>query len=146
MSVLATPMLMVAIERPDLADDPALAHNDGRVPRTHEIDEAIAAWLAPRTIDEALDILNAADVPVGRIYSAADMFADPQFAARKMIEHFKWQDGLDIALPNVTPKFSETPGGTRWLGPALGEHTNEVLAALGYDAAAIADLRDRKIV
>jgi formyl-CoA transferase len=63
-----------------------------------------------------------------------------------MIEHFKWQDGLDIALPNVTPKFSDTPGGTRWLGPALGEHTDEVLAALGYDQAAIAGLRERKIV
>jgi formyl-CoA transferase len=138
--------LMTAIDRPDLADDPALAHNDGRVPQTREIDDAIAAWLADRTIEEALDVLNAADVPVGRIYSAADMFADPQFAARKMIEHFKWQDGLDIALPNVTPKLSDTPGGTRWLGPALGEHTDEVLASLGYDAAAIERLRERKII
>ncbi|CAB3721167.1 CaiB/BaiF CoA transferase family protein [Trinickia soli] len=138
--------LMLAIERPDLAEDPELAHNDGRVPRTREIDDAIALWLAERTIDEALDVLNRADVPVGRIYSAADMFADPQFAARKMIEHFKWQDGLDIALPNVTPKLSETPGGTRWLGPELGEHTDEVLQSLGYDAVAIESLRERKIV
>jgi formyl-CoA transferase len=134
--------LMKAIERDDLADDPALAQNDGRVPRTQEIDDAIAAWLAPRTIDEALEVLHAADVPAGRIYSVADMFTDPQFAARQMIQHFKLADGTDIPLPNVTPKLSDTPGETRWLGPALGEHTDEVLRGLGYDAQAIAALRD----
>jgi len=138
--------LMTAIGRSDLANDPALAQNDGRVPRTREIDEAIGAWLAGRTIDEALEVLNAADVPVGRIYSVADMFDDPQYAAREMIQRFKWQGELDIALPNVTPKLSATPGGTRWLGPELGEHTDEVLHGLGYDDEAIASLRERKIV
>ncbi|WP_322066347.1 CaiB/BaiF CoA transferase family protein [Burkholderia ubonensis] len=134
--------LMKAIERDDLADDPALARNDGRVPRTQEIDDAIAAWLAPRTIDEALAVLNAADVPAGRIYSVADMFTDPQFVARQMIQRFKLADGTDIPLPNVTPKLSGTPGETRWLGPELGEHTDEVLRGLGYDAQAIAALRE----
>ena len=138
--------LMTAIGRSDLANDPALAQNDGRVPRTQEIDEAIGAWLAGRTIDEALEVLNAADVPVGRIYSVADMFDDPQYAAREMIQRFRWQGELDIALPNVTPKLSATPGGTRWLGPELGEHTDEVLHGLGYDDEAIASLRERKIV
>jgi crotonobetainyl-CoA:carnitine CoA-transferase CaiB-like acyl-CoA transferase len=138
--------LMLAIDREDLANDPALAHNDGRVPRTQEIDGAIAAWLASRTIDEALDVLNAADVPVGRIYSVADMFTDPQYVARQMIQTFKWQDGRDITLPNVTPKLSETPGETRWLGPELGEHTDEVLQTLGYDADHIARLHAQQIV
>ncbi|NRO96721.1 CoA transferase [Paraburkholderia sp. NMBU_R16] len=138
--------LMTAIGRSDLANDPTLAQNDGRVLRTAEIDEAIGAWLAGRTIDEALEVLNAADVPVGRIYSVADMFDDPQYAAREMIQRFKWQEELDIALPNVTPKLSATPGGTRWLGPELGEHTDEVLHGLGYDDDAIASLRERKIV
>ncbi|WP_322104668.1 CaiB/BaiF CoA-transferase family protein [Paraburkholderia sp. J41] len=142
--------LMTAIDRADLADDPGLAHNDGRVPRTAEIDGAIAQWLSERTIEEALGVLNAADVPAGRIYSVADMFADPQFAARQMIQHFRWQDGgeegIDIALPAVTPKLSATPGDTRWLGPALGEHTDEVLETLGYDAGHIARLREQQIV
>jgi formyl-CoA transferase len=138
--------LMFAIERADLANDPALAHNDGRVPRTQEIDGAIAAWLATRTIDEALEVLNAADVPVGRIYSVADMFTDPQFMARQMIQRFKWQDGKEITLPSVTPKLSETPGETRWLGPELGEHTDEVLSALGYDAQQIAALHAQQVV
>jgi len=137
---------MVAIERDDLANDPALAHNDGRVPRTQEIDGAIAAWLATRTIDEALAVLNAADVPAGRIYSVADMFTDPQYMTRQMIQRFKWQDGQDITLPSVTPKLSETPGETRWLGPELGERTDEVLQSLGYDADHIASLHAQQIV
>jgi formyl-CoA transferase len=138
--------LMNAIDRADLADDPALASNDGRVPRTQEIDDAIGAWLATRSIDEALAVLNAADVPAGRIYSVADMFTDPQYIARQMLQRFPWQDGKDITLPNVTPKLSETPGETRWLGPQLGEHTDEVLQTLGYDADDIARLRAAKVI
>ncbi len=138
--------LMRAIDRVDLADDPSLAHNDGRVPHTRMIDEAIAAWLAPRTIDAALEVLNAADVPAGRIYSVADMFVDPQFVARQMIGRFRLPDGREIPLPAVTPKLSDTPGDTRWLGPALGEHTDEVLGGLGYDAPAIAALREKRVI
>ncbi|AOJ68725.1 MULTISPECIES: CaiB/BaiF CoA transferase family protein [Burkholderia] len=138
--------LMNAIGRDDLAGDPALAHNDGRVPRTQEIDAAIGAWLAERTIDDALAVLNAADVPASRIYSVADMFTDPQFAARQMIQRFKLAGGAEIPLPNVTPKLSGTPGETRWLGPELGEHTDEVLGALGYDAQAIAVLREKRVI
>ncbi|AIO66071.1 CaiB/BaiF CoA transferase family protein [Burkholderia oklahomensis] len=138
--------LMKAIGRDDLAGDPALAHNDGRVPRTQEIDAAIGAWLAERTIDDALAVLNAADVPASRIYSVADMFTDPQFVARQMIQRFKLAGGAEIPLPNVTPKLSDTPGETRWLGPELGEHTGEVLAELGYDAQAIAALRERRAI
>ena len=77
------------------------------------------------------------------IYSAADMFTDPQFLARQMIERFRLPDGQALPLPAVTPKLSGTPGDTRWLGPALGEHTDAVLAGLGYDAQAIAALREQ---
>jgi len=91
-------------------------------------------------------VLNAADVPAGRIYSVADMFTDPQYIARQMIQRFPWQDGREIALPNVTPKLSETPGETRWLGPQLGEHTDGVLQSLGYDPDEIARLRANKAI
>jgi crotonobetainyl-CoA:carnitine CoA-transferase CaiB-like acyl-CoA transferase len=133
--------LMRAIDRADLADDPTLSRNDGRVARTGDIDDAIQAWCGARPIDAALATLQAADVPVSRIYSVADMFRDPQFAARGMIESQQLPDGTPLKVPAVVPKLSRTPGGTRWLGPRLGEHSAEVLRELGYDDAAIAVLR-----
>lgn len=138
--------LMFAIGCEDMANDPQLARNDGRVPRTAEIDEAIQAWCATQDIDEALATLQAADVPVGKIYSVRDMMSDPQFLARRMFEQHHFNDGAPIKLPAITPKLSETPGETRWLGPKLGEHTEEVLRELGYAAAEIEQLRLTKVI
>ncbi len=138
--------LMHAIGRSDLANDPTLARNDGRVPRTQEIDDAIQAWCSGRGIDAALAALTAADVPVSKIYSVADMFRDAHYAARRMIERAPLPDGSMLAVPAVTPKMSATPGETRWLGPGLGEHTDEVLASLGYDRAQIAALRKDGVI
>ena len=134
--------LMSAIGRDDMANDPQLANNAGRVPRTQEIDDAIQTWCSTQRIDAALALLQAADVPVSKIYSVRDMLQDPQFLARQMFEQHLFKDGTPIKLPAVTPKLSETPGGTRWIGPALGEHTDEVLTALGYSAEQIAALRE----
>jgi crotonobetainyl-CoA:carnitine CoA-transferase CaiB-like acyl-CoA transferase len=125
--------LMRAIGRDDLANDPQLIRNDGRVPRTAEIDHAIQSWCQTQTIDAALQILKAADVPVGKIYSVKDMMSDPQFLARQMFEQHTFVDGQPIKLPAISPKLSLTPGKTRWLGPKLGEHNHEVLRDMGYD-------------
>jgi formyl-CoA transferase len=133
--------LMHAIGRPDLAEDPALARNEGRVRRTQEIDDAIQGWCGERSIDDALSILQGADVPASRIYSVADMVEDAQFAARNMIEQQQLPDGTPLKVPAVVPKLSATPGGTAWLGPRLGEHTEEILMRLGHDPAAIDALR-----
>jgi formyl-CoA transferase len=133
--------LMLAIGRTDLANDPQLERNDGRVPRTAEIDAAIQAWCDSQSIAEALALLGAADVPVARIYSVADMFRDPQYAARGMIERHPLPDGTPLAVPAVTPKMSVTPGGTRWLGPGLGEHGDAILRTLGLSAEEIETLR-----
>jgi crotonobetainyl-CoA:carnitine CoA-transferase CaiB-like acyl-CoA transferase len=138
--------LMNAIDRADLANDPQLARNDGRVPRTAEIDGAIQAWCDTQTIDSALDILKAADVPVGKIYSVRDMMTDPQFLARNMFEQHMFKDGTPIKLPAITPKLSETPGATKWLGPELGQHNDEVLHALGYNNDHIAQLRQDGVI
>jgi formyl-CoA transferase len=133
--------LMTAIDRPDLGHDPQLAHNDGRVPRAGEIDAAIQLWCGGRPIDQALDALEQAQVPCSRIYSVADMFSDPQFGARAMIEQFALGDGTPLKVPGIVPKLSETPGATRWLGPALGEHTDQVLASIGVSPEQIERLR-----
>jgi len=138
--------MMLAIGRPDLAHDPALADNAGRTRRTRELDDAIGSWTGANTLDQVLEILAQADVPSGRIYSIADIVADMQFQARGMIEKHKLGDNAEVWLPGIVPKLSATPGGTRWVGPRLGEHTAEVLDAIGYDAAAQADLRKRGII
>jgi formyl-CoA transferase len=133
--------LMRAIARDDLADDPELANNAGRAGRVAEIDGAIQAWCSQQQIDTALDVLKAADVPVSKIYSVRDMLQDPQFLARRMFEQHAFSDGSPVKMPAVTPKMSETPGGTRWLGPELGEHNQTVLESLGYADDQIAQFR-----
>ena len=138
--------LMLAMGRIDMAGDPQLARNDGRVARTQEIDDAIGAWCATHTIDSALAVLKAADVPSGKIYSVRDMLSDPQFLARDMFEQHHFADGTPVKLPAISPKLSAMPGKTQWLGPTLGQHNDEVLASLGYDAAAIARLKADGVV
>lgn len=138
--------LMRAIGRGDLADDPGLANNAGRAGRADELDAAIAAWTSARNLDEALAAMAEADVPSGKIYSAADMVDDPQYAARAMIEQVTLPDGTSLAVPAVVPKLSETPGGTRWVGPALGEHTEHVLGELGYSDDEIRALRQQRVI
>jgi len=137
--------MMKAIGRTDLADDPALADNAGRVKRTEELDRAIGEWTATVTLDEALAVLEKAEVPSGRIYSIADIAADLHYQARGMIERHKLGDE-ELLLPGIVPRLSATPGGTKWIGPRLGEHTDEVLRALGYDDARLRALRSAGVV
>lgn len=138
--------LMLAIGRDDLAADIQLIRNDGRVPRTAEIDAAIQSWCATQNIETALKILSDADVPVGKIYSVRNMMDDPQFLARQMFEQHAFADGTPVKLPAITPKMSLTPGQTHWLGPKLGQHNEEVLHDLGFDDAEIAKMRLNKII
>jgi crotonobetainyl-CoA:carnitine CoA-transferase CaiB-like acyl-CoA transferase len=133
--------LMLVIGRPDLADDPAFASNDGRVRGNALLDAAIAAWTSERTMDEILARLDAADVPAGRIYSVADIVDDPHYAARDMILPTELPGDVTVKMPGIAPKLSDTPGAVKWPGPTLGQHTDEVLAGLGLQAGDIAQLR-----
>jgi formyl-CoA transferase len=122
--------LMIAIARDDLAVDAELASNPGRVKRVAEIDAAIGAWTATRPVSAVVDVLNAASVPVGRIYSAQDIAADPHYRARGMILPVTTHDGLTVEVPGIIPKLSGTPGAITRRGPILGEDTEAVLGAL----------------
>jgi crotonobetainyl-CoA:carnitine CoA-transferase CaiB-like acyl-CoA transferase len=135
-----------AMDRDDLADDTSLAHNDGRAARQAWLDGEIEAWTLARSPSAVLAALEAAEVPSSKIYSIADIAADPHYAAREMIRQIRLSDGTTLKVPGVVPKLSATPGDFDGGGPALGEHTNEVLRDLGYDAAAIADLRRRGLI
>jgi len=138
--------LMHAIGRDDLGEDPKLARNDGRVQHNDMIDEAITQWTARHELEHVLDVLNQADVPSGRIYTAADIHEDPHYRARGMIEAAKLPDGEAFDLPGIVPKLSATPGATKWIGPKLGEHTEEVLAGIGMGPERIAELREKNVI
>jgi len=124
--------MMHAIGRSDLAEDPELAHNDGRVIRTEQIEQAISSWVAAHDLDHVLGVLEKAEVPSGKIYDIGDIAGDAHYKARQMIREFPLKDGTPLKLPGIVPALSETPGDTRWLGPELGEHTREILTGLGF--------------
>lgn len=138
--------LVKAMGRADLADDPSLAHNEGRAARQQWLDNEIEAWTSARSPKEVLMAMDGADVPASKIYTIADIAADPHYAARAMIRQIALADGSTLNVPGVVPKLSATPGGFEGGGPALGEHTDEVLRSLGYDEIAITNLRARKII
>ena len=132
---------MRAIDRHDLADAPDLADNAGRDARRDELYGVIDRWAASLPLSEVEALLVRAEVPASRIYSAEDMFADPQFLAREMFLSARLPDGKPFRMPGIVPKLSDTPGGVEWTGPQLGEHNAEVLGELGYSAEDIATLK-----
>ena len=138
--------LMLCIGRPDLAQDPELASNTGRVRRVEEIDAAIGQWTAQRSVDEALSALEQAQVPSGKIYTVADIADDPHYAARGMLQRVQLQDGSELSVPGFVPKLSRTPGGHRRNAPDLGQDTDAVLTEIGLTGQQIAALRERGIV
>ncbi|SEJ88866.1 MULTISPECIES: CaiB/BaiF CoA-transferase family protein [unclassified Variovorax] len=138
--------LMECIGRPDLAADPALAGNTGRVAQVEMLDAAIGDWAAQRTVEEVLAALDAAHVPAGRIYSIADIAADPHYAARGMLQQLRMPDGSALAVPGFVPKLSLTPASHRYNAPALGADTDAVLKEIGLSAQQIAALHARGIV
>jgi formyl-CoA transferase len=138
--------LMHCIGREDLANDPGLADNAGRVARVQELDAAIGAWAASRSVGEVLTALEAAQVPAGRIYTVADIAADPHYAARGMIQTITLADGSSLQVPGIVPKLSATPGGQWRAAPALGADSEAVLREMGLSEAQIAALRARGVL
>lgn len=138
--------LMQVIGRDDLGTDPALADNTGRVARVVEIDEAIGAWAAQHTVDEVLLLLDQASVPAGRIYTVADIAADPHYRARGMLDDHRMDDGSLLTLPGIVPKLAATPGSHRRNAPSIGQDSDAVLREVGLSEAQISALRQRGVV
>lgn len=138
--------LMEKIERLDLADDPELAQNDGRVRHVARIDAAISTWTAERNLDEVLAALKDANIPSGKIYDAADIAADPHYQARGMLLASQLDDGTAVTLPGIVPKLTATPGRVHSRAPSLGQHTDAVLDGIGIDAPTRAAWRARGLI
>lgn len=138
--------LMESIGRPDLANDPALAHNVGRAANVERIDQAISDFTCQRDLDSVLQLMNKAGVPAGKSYDAADIANDPHYQARDMILEAKLPDGSTVAVPGIVPKLSATPGQISREAPSLGQHTSEILDSLGIDATKQSDWKSRGII
>lgn len=138
--------LMTAAGRSDMADDPRLAHNPGRVAHQAEIDEAIGEWAVSVNTDEALSVLEQAAVPAAAVYNIEDIATDPHYQARAMFEDVNIPNGT-LKIPAITPKLSKTPGKTTWSGPELGAHTESVLMGLlGISRQELTQLKADNIV
>ncbi|MCY1394798.1 Succinyl-CoA--L-malate CoA-transferase beta subunit [compost metagenome] len=138
--------LMRAIGRVDLAEAPEFAQNDGRARQSELLDAAITEWTSRHPIDKVLEVLEAAEVPAGRIYSVADIVADPHYQARDMLLDAELPGGARVKMPGIVPKLSETPGAINWQGPALGQHTGSILARLGMTEGDIQRLQSEGVV
>ncbi|MBV2217709.1 MAG: CoA transferase [Diaphorobacter sp.] len=138
--------LMATIGRQDLADDPQLADNAGRVARVAEIDAAIGRWTAERTVAQVMELLAAARVPAGKVYTAKDIAEDPHYQARDMLLTQRTRDGYELQVPGIVPKLSATPGTIRTSAPRLGDDTDAVLAEAGLTAEQIALLRSKGVI
>ena len=138
--------LMHTLGRDDLGNDPALGDNAGRVKRVAEIDDAIGAWAAHLTVAQVLEALDKAAVPAGRIYTVADIAADPHYQARDMIQQVQMDDGTLLAVPGIIPKLSRTPGSHRRNAPTIGQDTDAVLSEIGLTTAQIQALKEKGIV
>ena len=138
--------LMQAAQRPDMALDSRLADNRGRVAHEKEIDVALARWCLQHDSADILDKLVTARVPAGPIYNVADMMADDHYQARGLFEQVEI-NGKPLAIPALIPKLQRTPGQTRWSGPTLGQHNEEVLGRiLGLNEQALAKLKEDGVV
>jgi crotonobetainyl-CoA:carnitine CoA-transferase CaiB-like acyl-CoA transferase len=138
--------LMSAAKRDDLAEHPEMADNAGRVIHQTTIDQAIEAWCGMHTSQEIISILEEHRVPVGPIYSVEDMSNDPHYRARGMFEKVEI-DGKELEIPAMIPKLNSTPGKTKWSGPKLGQHTEEVLSELlELDAHSLAKLKQARVI
>ncbi len=138
--------LMIAAHHPEMAENPAMANNAGRVIHEAEIDAALFQWCKNNDAQTIISELEAERVPVGPIYNIEDMINDPHYQARGMFEQVEI-DGKPLKIPAILPKLDSTPGKTDWPGPKLGSHNEEVFRdILGLDNDELKALKASSVV
>ncbi len=138
--------LMRAAGKPEMAEDPRLASNQGRVEHEDEIDSALSEWCAAHDSASLLEKLEQARVPAGPIYNVEDMLADPHFNARGLFETVE-VDGEPLKIPAILPRLVRTPGATRWPGADLGSANRDVLQGLlGLGEDELGELRSAEVI
>ncbi|MFC7062399.1 CaiB/BaiF CoA transferase family protein [Halobacillus seohaensis] len=139
--------LMNSIQQPELAEDERFQSNSGRAAQADYLDEVIENWTKTVDLENALETLDEARVPAGPIYSIEDIVNDPHYLSREMVQNFKMNEEESLKIPGVVPKMSETPGETKWLGPELGQHTDEIMKSLlTFDDEKIQELKDKGVI
>jgi crotonobetainyl-CoA:carnitine CoA-transferase CaiB-like acyl-CoA transferase len=132
------------IGRPDMKTDPRFSINAERVKNRPLVDEIVGAWFGAKTQPEALALTEAAGLTVAPVYNIEDQLADPHFAERQIYVDVEDKELGAVAVHNIAPRLSATPGVFRIPAPELGEHTEAILAEIGYDAAAIEKRRAKE--
>ena len=135
------------IGHPKMALDPRFSGNLARVENVTELDAIIAAWTQTLSAEEIDRRLTLADIPCTRVYTAVEIAADPQFRHRGMVREVEDAQLGRVLHSGVVPHIPQAPGSIRWPGPAIGAHTDEVLAELlGLATADIAALRKDRVI
>jgi formyl-CoA transferase len=139
--------LAEAMGRPELGTDARYATHTARGQAQAELDGLIAAWSAGIDAEPLLALMEEFGVPAGRIYRAPEMLQDPHFKARDSIVSVAHPVFGQLAMQNVAPRLSDTPGAIHHAGPALGEHTDEILSGLlGRSTEQLEQLRRQGII
>jgi crotonobetainyl-CoA:carnitine CoA-transferase CaiB-like acyl-CoA transferase len=126
--------LFRAIGRADMIDDPRFRTNTDRVRNIDACDGAVAAFIAARTLDENMQIFQQADVTATPVYEIDQLLDDPHVQARGVLVEAPDAEAGSVTMHNIVPRLSDTPGALRLPAPVLGEHTQEILDSIGYDA------------
>jgi crotonobetainyl-CoA:carnitine CoA-transferase CaiB-like acyl-CoA transferase len=135
------------VGREDLLRDPRFGDDLSRADHRDIITQAMNSWIAARTTAEAVAELQTARVPAGPVYTLDEVLSDPQVEARKLLQYVEYPGAPQaVPLADTAVRLSATPGGIRDRAPLLGEHTDQVLACVGFCASEIARLRAAEVI
>ena len=134
------------IGRADMIDDPKFLTNEDRVKNRLEVDEAVGGWIGTRTLEECMEVFERESVTVAPVYDIEQIMADPHFREREVIVDLPDEEMGTVAMHNITPRLSGTPGGFARPAPDLGQHNAEVLGRIGIGEGDLAKLKDDGVV